>query len=368
MTRTGRPLKVAVTTKPLDNWNSGSGHHLDELLTHVLDIADREYPDGFDFTFVHYNKSENPLYKRVHELLIPRNPFSASRALGRQNFDIIHYTPLSIFAPIWVKSPKKTATIHGIEERLLPQGYPLHHRLHEYYLHPAYMRMMDGIATVSETGKKWFIDHYGIKKDRIIVTPNAVSQQYRVLPASETQKTGKPYILHISRFSERKNPQGIMGGFAEFIALSGLDVDLVCAGKGWNSDEALEFARFYGIFDRYHAPGFIETEEAVRLLNGAEAFVFPSWAEGFGMPNLEAMACGCPVVTSSIFAIPEVVGEAGILVSRPDARSEIARALADICTNPSLRSSLIEKGFGQSKKFDWDESARAILSFWKSLA
>ncbi|MBN2812125.1 MAG: glycosyltransferase family 1 protein, partial [Spirochaetales bacterium] len=140
MTRTGRPLKVAVTTKPLDNWNSGSGHHLDELLTHVLDIADREYPDGFDFTFVHYNKSENPLYKRVHELLIPRNPFSASRALGRQNFDIIHYTPLSIFAPIWVKSPKKTATIHGIEERLFPQGYPLHHRLHEYYLHPAYMR------------------------------------------------------------------------------------------------------------------------------------------------------------------------------------------------------------------------------------
>lgn len=86
------------------------------------------------------------------------------------------------------------------------------------------------------------------------------------------------------------------------------------------------------------------------------------------MPNLEAMACGCPVVTSSIFAIPEVVGEAGILVSRPDARSEIARALADICTNPSLRSSLIEKGFAQSKKFDWDESARAILSFWKSLA
>lgn len=371
MNRTDGPIRVGVTTKPLDNWKSGSGHHLDELMAHVLDLNERDY--GFEFTFIHYKKSENPLYARVRELVIPRNPLTAGLAVAREEFDVVHYTPLSVFAPMWGVSARKTATIHGIEERLFPRGYPLYHRLHEYWVQPLFMRAMDGIATVSETGRQWFIGHYGIRPDRIFVTPNAVSLAFRVLPPeaqglADFPGIDRPFVLHLSRFSERKNPRGVIAGFAEALRLTGKDFQLVCAGKGWEGAEALSMAQSLGIADRLVAPGFITEEQAVRLYNRAEAFLFPSWAEGFGMPNLEAMACGCPVITSGIFAIPEVVGDAAEVVSRPDDYPGIGEALARILTGEGHKKTLAERGFERVKAYNWNESARTLLEYWKKIA
>lgn len=371
MNRTDRPVRVGVTSKPLDNWKSGSGHHLDELMDRVLDLNEREF--GFEITFIHYSTSDNPIYKRVDELIIPRNPIASGLMVDKQDFDIVHYSPLSVFAPVFGVRAKKTATIHGIEERLFPQGYPLYHRLHEYLIQPLYMRAMDGIATVSQTGRNWFIKHYGIRPDRIIVTPNAVSQNYRKLPPEtcgleDYPAVSRPFILHISKYSKRKNPEGVIEGFAKCCALTGKDLQLVCAGKGWDGSEAAELAKKYGISDRFVTPGFITTETAVRLFNRAEAFVFPSWAEGFGMPNLEAMAAGCPVVTSGIFAIPEIVGDAAEIVERPDDHEGIGRALAKIISNEGHKKTLVERGFERCKAYDWNDSARELLEYWKSLA
>lgn len=103
MCRTEIPLRIAVMSKPLDNWTSGSGHHLDELMRHVLDLND----GSIEFTFVHYKKSDNPVYGHVREILIPRNPLRASAVLAREKFDLIHYSPLSIYAPIWGIKAKK---------------------------------------------------------------------------------------------------------------------------------------------------------------------------------------------------------------------------------------------------------------------
>ncbi len=370
MNRTDGPIRVGVTTKPLDNWKSGSGHHLDELMAHVLDLNERDY--GFEFTFIHYRQSENPLYRRVRELIIPRNPLAAGLAVAREEFDVVHYTPLSVFAPMWGVSARKTATIHGIEERLFPRGYPLYHRLHEYWVQPLFMRAMDGIATVSETGRRWFIEHYGIRPERIFVTPNAVSPAFRRLSPAESgladfPLVDRPFVLHLSRYSERKNPSGVIAGFARALDLTGGDYQLVCAGKGWDADEARSMAESLGIADRLITPGFITEEQAVRLYNRAEAFLFPSWAEGFGMPNLEAMACGCPVVTSGIFAIPEVVGDAAEVVARPDDHGGIGEALARILSVEGHKKTLVERGFERVKAYDWKESARTLLEYWKGL-
>ncbi len=371
MNRTDGPIRVGVTTKPLDNWKSGSGHHLDELMNRVLDLNEREF--GFEFTFIHYAKSANPLYGRVNELIVPRNPLTAGSIVGKRRFDIVHYTPLSVFAPLFGVKAMKTATIHGIEERLFPRGYPLYHLLHEWYVQPALMRAMDGIATVSETGKNWFIRHYGIDPNRIVVTPNAVSPEYRVLSESESSlheipAINRPFILHISRYSKRKNPEGVLSGFAKCLEFSGKDLQLVCAGKDWDSIEAMELAKRYGVADRVVAPGFISTETAVRLYNRAEAFVFPSWAEGFGMPNLEAMASGCPVVTSGIFAIPEIVGDAATVVERPDDHEGIGKALARLLTDDGHKKTLVDRGFKRCQAYDWESSARTLLEFWRRLA
>ena len=172
------------------------------------------------------------------------------------------------------------------------------------------MRMMDGIATVSQTGRTYFIDHYRIKPEQIFITTNGYGKEYRVLKNKENEIKAIPainrkFVLHISKFSPRKNPYTIIEGFAKFVKESNLDFQLVCAGSGWDGSEARRIAENYDLGDRYVAPGFIGEETAIQLLNKAEVFVFPSFAEGFGMPNVEAMACGCPVITSNIFAIPE---------------------------------------------------------------
>ncbi len=368
MSGTGKCLRIAVMSKQLDNWTSGSGHHLNELMNHVLDFNDR----SIDFTFVHYQQSDNPIYSRVKELLIPRNPIAAGRILEHENFDIIHYTPLSVYAPIWGIRAKKTATVHGIEEVLYPEGYTLIQRIHETVLQPAYMRRMDGIATVSEASRNYFIERYHVKPDRIFITTNGISSAYRYL--SESEKNAKilavpekPFVLHISRYSMRKNPETIINGFSRFIAHTGLDYNLVCAGKGWDCEEPRAMVTKAGLADRYIAPGFISEEIAVHLLNRASVFVFPSFAEGFGIPNIEAMACGCPVITSNIFAIPEIVGDAAHIIQKVDDSDELGTAIARIVTDHAYRNLLIERSLERVKKFNWNDSAQSILGYWKSL-
>lgn len=344
---------------------SGSGHHLDEVLTHVLD----RNMGRFDITFIHYAKSDNPIYQRVRELIIPRNPFKASWVLAREQFDLLHYSPLTAFAPIWGVKAKKTATVHGVEEELYPQGYTFVQRFHSRYILPLYMRAMDGIATVSQTSRNWFVKHYHVNAEQIFITTNGLSPTYRVLPESERQLPrdvgiSKPYILHISRYSMRKNPVTIINGFAHFIKKTGADYELVLAGKGWDGDEAYDIARKAGVIDRVITPGFISQELAVKLLNNAQVFVFPSFAEGFGMPNIEAQACGCPVVTSNIFAIPEVVGDAAAIIDDPYDFKALAGAIERIETDDGYKKALVERGLKRIGFYNWNDSADALLMGW----
>lgn len=366
-----RNIRIGVFTKPLDKWFTGSGHHLDEIMRHVLDINDAQ-GKPIDFTFIHYNKSENPIYSRVKELLIPRNPLVASYKLSKHDFDVLHYSPLSIYAPMWGLSAKKIATIHGVEERLFPQGYTLSARLHERLAMPILARRLDRIATVSNTSATFFNSAYRIPQDKIIITPNALSSSYRVLPQNDDKALNRmgatrPYILHISRQSPRKNPECILQGFAEF-RKKHPEFSLVCAGKGWDDEPILNEVRRLALDTVYSAPGFITEEEAVELYNGASAFVFPSHAEGFGMPNLEAMASGCPVITSSIFAIPEVVADAAILLQDQRNPLELSQALCRIVEDDDFRNTLRQKGLNRIRDFDWKESARTLFTTYLELA
>jgi glycosyltransferase involved in cell wall biosynthesis len=298
---------IGVFTKQLDNWSSGSGHHLNEMMKAVLKINTK-----LRFIFIHYRASDNPIYKLVDgEIIIPRNPLRAAAILRQNHFDVLHFTPLTFFAPIWNTPGKKMATIHGVEQLLVPQFYGPIEMVHERYLVPVYARKMDHIITVSQTSKDFFIEHYRVKQERVSVCYNAVNDSYRVLPkgkrvtpdrlttASEASlKPGGKFVFHISRFSERKNPWTILKGFAEFSSRStGENTKLVIAGGRWDNKKVLAELKNLGIENKVILAGFVEEEEAVQLYNSATAFIFPSLAEGFGMPNIEAMVCGCPVIT-----------------------------------------------------------------------
>ncbi|ULQ60051.1 glycosyltransferase family 4 protein [Brucepastera parasyntrophica] len=364
-------IKIGVFSKPLDNWMSGSGHHLDEMMRHILDLNDSE-GNPFEFTFIHYKKSENPVYSRVKELLIPRNPLAASSVIRKLGFSILHYSPLSIYAPMFRIKAKKIATIHGAEEVIYPQGYSLIARLHEKWVMPILARRLDRIATVSETSKNYYVSVYKVPDEKIFLTVNGVSPEYHVLDKAALKVPEKlgitnPYIFHISRYSMRKNPEGILGGFSVF-SEKHPEFRLVCAGKGWDGEEVRGFAREFHIEDKLITPGFVSETDCAELLNGASAFLFPSFAEGFGMPNVEAMACGCPVVTSSVFAIPEVVGDAAVLLKDERNAEECGAALEHIVTDKAFAAELVRRGLERVKRYDWNRSAAALMKVYHELA
>jgi glycosyltransferase involved in cell wall biosynthesis len=145
------------------------------------------------------------------------------------------------------------------------------------------------------------------------------------------------------------------------------DFKFVCAGKGWNDPAVVARAQEEGIGDAYIAPGFIDKQTAVELMNGARAFLFPSLAEGFGMPNIEAMACSCPVVTSGIFAIPEIVGDAAIVLDDPCDAEAMAAALSRACFDGGLRERLIADGLARLPLFSWEKSAEKLLAVYERL-
>lgn len=364
-----KPPRIAVFTKPLDNWTSGSGHHLNEILSAALD----QNEGRFDFTFVHYRHSDNPIYKRVRELIVPRNPLRSAAALRRERFDIVHYSPLTIYAPIWAVPGRKMATIHGAEQLLVPQFYSKVELAHEYFVVPVYVRRMDAIVTVSNTSAEYFVRRYRAERSRITVCYNGLGPEYRVLEKTEItapERFGvpRPYILHVSRFSERKNPWTLLEAYSRLVQERDSPCALVCAGGGWDDEAVQERARALGIAERLYTPGFVVEHDVVELMNAARAFVFPSYAEGFGMPNVEAMACGCPVVTTPAFAVREIVGDAALVVENPSDPVALAEALHRVTTDEELRRRLVERGFARLPLFSWEDSARKLLEVYAQLA
>ena len=140
------------------------------------------------------------------------------------------------------------------------------------------------------------------------------------------------------------------------------DLHFVISGSGWKNDETLSFIHEANLENKIMFTGFAPEDEVADLLNGAELFVFPSFAEGFGMPNVEAMACGCPVITSSAFAIPEIVGDGAHILKQADDENELSQAIDE-----RKRKDLVEKGLKRIKKYNWPESALKMYEIYKRL-
>ena len=366
--RNGQP-RIGVFSKPLDNWTSGSGHHLNEILNTALDLN----KGRFDFTLIHYHPSRNTIYARARELIVPRNPLLAALVLRREKFDVVHYAPLTIYAPIWGNSSRKVATIHGAEQLLVPQFYGPLELAHERIIGPLYARKMDRILTVSETSADFFVSRFRVAREKIVVCYNGLSPLFRVLSkdevtAPERYGVPRPYILHVSRFSERKNPWTLLDAFGRFVREHTAPHSLVCAGGGWGNEAVTARAKALGIAGRLIRPGFVQEGDVVELMNAADAFIFPSFAEGFGMPNVEAMACGCPVVTTPGFAMREIVGDAALMVEDPHDAAALAEALRAITTDRELRSRIVALGTARLPRFNWKESAKKLLDVYERLA
>lgn len=176
----------------------------------------------------------------------------------------------------------------------------------------------------------------------------------------------RPFILSVGTLQPRKNYGRLIEAFAR-IAAEGPDHLVIAGGKGWLYESIFEQAKSLGLEQRVHFPGFVDDADLPALYSAARLFAYVSLYEGFGLPLLEAMACGTPVIASNVSSLPEVVGDVGLQVD-PRSVDDIARALQQMTEQPELRERSIGPGLARAKSFTWEKAARELLAIYDQVA
>jgi glycosyltransferase involved in cell wall biosynthesis len=232
------------------------------------------------------------------------------------------------------------------------------------------------ILTPSEFSKRAILAHYDLPADRVTVVPNAVSSKFRPVDREAARKavevrlgTRHPFVLTVGDLQPRKNHLGLLQAFADVMrANPKLPHHLVFVGKEtWYSAKLHQAVIASAVSDRVHFTGFVEDDELVNFYGACDLFVYPSFYEGFGLPILEAMACGRAVACSNTTAMPEVADSAGLLFD-PRSVPEIARAIQDILVDPDLRARLERLGQQHASGFSWQHSAEQTLNAYYEAA
>ncbi len=226
----------------------------------------------------------------------------------------------------------------------------------------------DKIITISEFSKNEIHELLQIPEEKIEVVysaPSIVTETADFQVVQERLKIQKPYLLYVGTIEPRKNLIRLIQAFDWLKKEKQIPHQLILAGGGgWKTEEIHQAAETARFAEEIRFTGYLSSEEKNALYQKADAMVFPSLYEGFGMPPLEAMLFGCPVICSDAASLPEIVGEAAELVDPLDVEA-IADGIWNVLSNRNYRSSLIEKGTQQALRFSWDRSAEKMIQIYK---
>ncbi len=300
-----------------------------------------------------------------------RIPFAMPAATRRDGIDLLHVTYV---APP-VGSCPFVVTVHDISYTRYPQFFAPRDRWMLSTLVPLTMRRAARIITVSNHARQEIVDRYGIAPARVAVTYEAAAGHFapvkdplRLEPARARYglPAAAPYFLALGNLQPRKNMARLVEAFGRLRHQAGVtDVHLVVAGKAmWRESEVYAAVEQANLADHVHFVGYVADEDLPALYSGALAFVYPSLYEGFGLPPLEAMACGTPVICSNVASLPEVVGDAARLITPTDVDGLVA-ALFAVATDAGLRVALTEQGYRRVAQFSWRRCAEDTLAVYR---
>lgn len=292
------------------------------------------------------------------------------RLARRSKIDVLHQPCFSV--PIFFNS-KTVVTVHDLIVRLYGKDIPFFARGFFGRWMPLSYAWADHIICDSEHTKKDLMKLLKIPEKKITVVYLAVGGEFQPLADKEKiskikskYATGEKYLLNVGTICPRKNLNFLIGVF-EKVCRDFPDYKLVITGKkGWYYNSLFNLIKTLHLKNKIIFTGYIADEDAPYLYNGAEAFLFPSLYEGFGLPPLEAMACGVPVICSSASSLPEVVGQGGILLSPKDAVGWV-RTIKKVLADKKLRANMSRGGLNQAKKFSWEKCARETLQVYKDV-
>ncbi len=293
--------------------------------------------------------------------------FVVPRYLKTEHIDLVFNPRHSI--PLYTQA-KKVFVMHGAEQFAVPSAFKPVDRIYFTFANPRYCSAADAVITMTETGKRDIVRYMGADPAKINVIPEAYNELCRVLPESSVNAVLGQYALpdrfalFIGGLLPLKNLGRTLKAFSQLNV--GLRHLVVLGFKRWKFQKDLDLVRELNLEKRVHFVGFVPDEDLPAFYNRAEVLLFPSLYEGFGIPTLEAMACGCPVVASMAGCSPEVAGGGAELVDPYDVES-IRVGTERVLRDESLRQSMIVKGLQRCKDFSWNKTAAATLELFESI-
>ncbi|MBD7915158.1 glycosyltransferase family 4 protein [Clostridium sp. Sa3CUN1] len=373
-------MNISIDARGINLYNgTGIGTYTENLVKELLDIDKKNnyllFWTGKNYENYKRDNCKIVFTSKKHGVFYENYYFP--NFLKNNDIDIHHIPQNGIgFSDTYVTNC--IVTIHDLIPYVLPETTGRGYLEKFLRLMPSIIDKSKGILTVSEYSKKDILKFFNhIPEDKVFVTPLAANSNFKPLDKAscknfirEKYNFNKPYILYIGGFSSRKNAKDLILSFDKISKdLKEPHVLLLAGSIKDEGKKLVELTKDLSSKDNIIFTGFVEDDLLPTLYNGAEAFIYPSIYEGFGLPPLEAMSCKTPVITSNITSIPEVTGDAAILIN-PFNKFELEEALINLLNNDSLKLDLANKGYERSLQFSWKNTAMKTLEayekFYKS--
>lgn len=377
-------FKVVIDGTPVAPKPSGVGYYVANLIYALHALQETEnfqlgiaYQPGLkkwlrrDLSFPpelsHYiNLYMLPLPVRLYNLLVATSYKPAweyyEQYLG--NPDIVHGTNYSVYP---CKQSLKVMNIYDLSFIKYPQYTDTVVKAYHQQIRKN-LQWTDLVLTISESSKQDIVNYLEVEPNKVVVTPLAsryISNQKE--PPVVNYDFSRPYLLFVSTLEPRKNIITLINAFSYLKQKYKIEHNLILIGKkGWQYKPIFQVIASSPWFDCIHHLDYLPDELVALFYAKADVFVYPSYYEGFGLPVLEAMTLGAPVVTSNTSSLPEVAGDAAILVDPKDVIS-LAEAILRVVSDRTLRNELIIKGKAQAKLYSWERTAKETLNAYKTI-
>jgi glycosyltransferase involved in cell wall biosynthesis len=374
-------MKVLVDYTQIPEQKVGVGIYADNLLKNIartnaenifyILVQNDEELNGLDRTGnIKVIKLSSSIF-RIFIFRILIEQFYIPYLVLKHQINIVHSLHYSF--PLFSFWAKKVVTIHDLTFFLFPE---LHVPVKRYFFR-IFIRMSvifcDKLICVSESTKNDLISIFSKSASKIAVIPLGKDERFNTDVDSEgvakvKEKYGitKKYILFIGTLEPRKNIDNLIKSYND-LKKAGFDYQLVIVGrKGWYYQSIFDLVNMCELSDSVIFTGYIDEYEKPYIISGAKAFVYPSIYEGFGIPVLESISCGIPTITSNVSSLPEVAGNAALLID-PFDQSSIFNALIKLLSDETLSRDLSEKSIKQAQKFSWAKTSAMTLNLYKSV-
>ena len=356
------------------------GQHLTGNETYIRNLLNSFAALDEESEFVTYLSGESAFHEvpeRFQKRRISENPYlrlslDLPRKLRQDRPDLLH---VQYTAPLFCPVPV-VASVHDVSFLEHPEYFT---RFRAMQLRITVRRTVQSavrVLTPSDFSKRSILRAYELDEGKVVVMPIGVSPAFRPIARSVAQRTVQshfrlpaPYLLTVADLQPRKNHLTLIRAFEELLrANPQLPHHLVMVGKDtWYSAVVKSAAARSAVASRIHFTGFVSDEELLKFYGGCDLFVYPSFYEGFGLPILEAMACGRAVACSNTSAMPEVADSAALLFN-PRSTAEIVRAMADLLLDAELRARMERLGAQRAAMFSWEKNARGTLDTYYEIA